>query len=197
MCMRRGLGLTIAWVGATIVAVVVAAAAVGSVRSEVTDTPTALGAPTAVALAAEPPLGAQVSDSTPSTTIAPSSTVAPINEPTQESTTSTVASSTDSTTTTRPAATSTSTSTSTTTTAAPTDWQQLPPYSTPGGTVTILVNGESVKFGGAVASSGWTVELEKAGPPEVEVHFEHNENEEDEVEFHAKYEDGELVVSIS
>ena len=63
-----------------------------------------------------------------------------------------------------------------------------------------MVSGESVTFAGATADPGWTVELEKAGPPEVEVHFERNEGEEeeeDEIEFHAKFEDGELVVTIS
>jgi hypothetical protein len=60
-----------------------------------------------------------------------------------------------------------------------------------------MVSGESVTFAGATADPGWKVELEKAGPPEVEVHFEKNEDEEDEIEFHAKFEDGELVVTIS
>jgi hypothetical protein len=60
-----------------------------------------------------------------------------------------------------------------------------------------MVSGESVTFAGATADPGWKVELEKAGPPEVEVHFEKNEDEEDEIEFHAKFEDGELVVIIS
>jgi hypothetical protein len=191
--MRKGLGLTIAWVGATIVAVVVAAAAVGSVRSQVTDTPTALGAPTAVAMAAAPPADTPPLDTGSVTTTVPSSTIAPVPGSAGESTTSTAAtSSVDGTTTT-----TTSTNSTITTTTTPTVWQQLPPYSTPGGTVTILVNGDSVKFGGAVPTTGWTVEFEKLGPPEVEIHFERNDDEGDEAEFHAKYEDGELVVKIS
>ena len=70
-------------------------------------------------------------------------------------------------------------------------------YMTAAGIVRITVSGESVTFAGATADPGWTVELEKAGPPEVEVHFEKNDDEADEVEFHAKIEDGELVVKIS
>lgn len=51
--MRRGLGFSIAWIGATIIAVVIAGAAVSSVRSHVTKEPTALGSPTAAALAVD------------------------------------------------------------------------------------------------------------------------------------------------
>ncbi len=52
--MRRAAGITAAWMAATFVAIVIAAAAVASVRTEVTDTPTALGEPVIVTVAAEP-----------------------------------------------------------------------------------------------------------------------------------------------
>ncbi len=51
--MRRSSGLILAWVGATVLAVTVAATAVGSVRPHVTDSPTVLGSP-AIAVAIGP-----------------------------------------------------------------------------------------------------------------------------------------------
>ena len=193
--MTRGLGFTIAWASATIVAVVIAAAAVSSVRSQVTDTPTALGAPTAVAIPADTPPADVVA-----TAGQPTTTVAPVDSATVDSTSTTTPpepSSAPTTTVAGSAPTTTTSMTATTTTTAAVTWTQLPAYTTRGGDVIILVSGESVKFGGAQVETGWTIELEKAGPPEVEVHFERNEDEKDEVEFHAKFEDGELVVVIS
>ena len=61
----------------------------------------------------------------------------------------------------------------------------------------IVVSGSAVKFGGATPLSGWTVELENSGPEEVKVHFERNDDEEEEIEFKATIDDGELKVSIS
>jgi hypothetical protein len=193
--MRRGLGFTMAWVGATIVAVVVAAAAVGSVRSQVTETPTALGAPTAVALAADPPAADSAAPAATETT----TTIAPVDASAAEAetpTTSLVPPVVTTTTLAGVTATSTTAATTTTTTTQP-PAGVTKSYTTAAGVVRIMVSGESVTFAGATADPGWTVELEKAGPPEVEVHFEKNDDEEDEVEFHAKFEDGELVVTIS
>ena len=61
----------------------------------------------------------------------------------------------------------------------------------------IVVSGSEVKFGGATPLPGWTVELENSGPEEVKVHFERNDDEEEEIEFKATIDDGELKVSIS
>jgi hypothetical protein len=62
--------------------------------------------------------------------------------------------------------------------------------------VTIVVDGASVSFGGAVPKTGWKVELEKSGPDEVKVKFEKNDDSA-EVEVKASVEDGELVVNVS
>ena len=65
------------------------------------------------------------------------------------------------------------------------------------GSVTVVVSGESVSFSTASALNGWRVELKNSGPEEVKVHFERNENKEDEIEFKAKVQNGELEITIS
>ncbi len=195
MGMRRIVGLVGAWTAATLVAVAVAAAAVGSVRTEVTDAPTALGDSSLVVVAA-PETPNPVVQST-STTFAPpevtklddtfvvatttSTTVVPLDTPTASTTSTTKAA---------PVAT---TSTTTSTTKA----SYTKTYDSEAGQVIIVVAGDSVTFAGAKPSFGWTVEVENRGPEEVKVHFEQNDDEEHEIEFKAKVEDGELKVSIS
>lgn len=184
--MRRGIGIAIAWVAATVVAVFIAAAAVGSVRSSVTDTPTLVGSPSAAALAT----------SVPSPDIDPP----PSSSTTRPTTTSTV-----------PAPTTTSPQATTTSTTAPTTATSVPPtstttttsatgtysrtFDTQAGSVRVIVEGDEVRFGGAFPNPGWTVELEDAGPEQVKVHFERND-ESGEVQFSARLEDGELVTRI-
>ena len=60
----------------------------------------------------------------------------------------------------------------------------------------VIVDGDSVTFGGAVPNTGWKVELKKPGPDEVKVEFDQNDGD-GEVEFSAKVEGGELRVEIS
>jgi hypothetical protein len=60
----------------------------------------------------------------------------------------------------------------------------------------VIVDGESVTFGGAFPKTGWSVELEKDGPEEVKVKFERNDDSA-EVQFKAHVESGELRVEIS
>ncbi len=190
--MRRIVGIAAAWLAATLVAVLIAAAAVGSVRSEVVD------APTALATLAIP---ASVTTTTP---VLEESTITPTSfEP--EETTTTTSSATDvvdTTTTATYADASTGSTVTTTSTAAPpevttTTAGYTKTYDTDAGSVRILVSGESVTFAGATPQPGWTVELKEGGPEEVKVHFERNEDEEEEIEFKAKFEDGELKVTIS
>lgn len=187
--MRRIIGIGAAWMAATLVAVAVAAAAVGSVRSEVTDTPTALSEPIVAAAAT-----AAAPDLITSTTVvveATTTTVA-IDEPSATTTTTQADASSESsvTTTTSPPVTTTTASSYTKTYG---DEAGLP------GEVTIIVSGDSVTFAGATALLGWKVELENSGPEEVNVHFERNEDEdeEEEIEFRASIEDGELKITIS
>ena len=76
--MRRIVGISAAWMAATLVAVAVAAAAVGSVRSEVTDAPTALAAPLVAtnATAPAPESETPTTTTTSAVTIAPATTMA-------------------------------------------------------------------------------------------------------------------------
>lgn len=201
MGMKRTLGISVAWLGATILAVVVAAAAVGSVRSEVTESPTALGSPavatlaldTATEAAPDPATEPKIPDTT---TLA----LPQASEPTTEPTTPKEPVPTSSTSTTSPGVGTPATSTTSTsqpptpTTTAPA--QVYKTFDTAAGSVRVIVQGNTVTFGGAFPKPGWSVELEKAGPESVEVKFETNDDS-DEIEFHAKIEDGELKVSIS
>lgn len=193
--MRRTVGLVGAWTAATLVAVVVAAAAVGSVRTEVTDAPTALGDPSIVFVAA-PEIPDPVAQSTSTIFMPPE--VTEVDDPvvvaaTTSTTVAPLATSTDSTTSTTkaPPVATPSTTTSTVNAGAPKT------YDTEAGSVRIVVAGSSVTFAGATPLPGWTVELENSGPEEVKVHFEQNDDEEHEIEFKAKIDDGELKVSIS
>ncbi len=195
--MRRTFTIASAWLAGTLVAVTVAAAAVGSVRSEVTDAPMALGSQSIVANAS--PSAAGDTSGSPSTTT-------PIMNPEdadQAPTTTTQADDPDDepTTSTTEPVTTTTVAQVTTTTQPPQTTTTLDGYTktydTAGGSVRINVSGDSVTFAGATPLPGWTVELENSGPEEVKVHFERNDDEADEIDFKAKIEDGELEVSIS
>lgn len=196
--MRTGLKFTAAWLGATLVAVIVAATAVASVRSHVTDGPTQLGSPAAAALATD------VQNSDPivsTTTVVDLSRVTTTTVFVEPSTTTTLAPPTP---TSSPTSDSSPPSTSTTTTSPPpqatTTAEPSQSYSktfdTDGGSVRVVVDGDTVTFGGAVPKTGWSVELEKSGPEEVKVEFDQN-NGGGEVEFRAKVEGGELRVEVS
>jgi len=195
--MRSIGGIVAAWIVATVVAIAIAATAVAGVRSEVTDTPTALGTPEigvdVVALeSAEDSSTTSVMPTVPATTttmLPPddvavvTTTVVPVESPTTTIAASTV--------TPEPSTTTTVGTTSTTVDGS------TKTYDTEGGSVRIVVSGDAVTFAGATPLPGWKVELENSGPEEVNVHFERNEDEEEEIEFKAKVEDGELKVSIS
>ena len=220
---KRAIGFGLAWFGATALAVIVAAAAVGSVRSQVTDTPTPLGSPETAALAADAPADDPVTapaepagDDAPTeplaTTVPPTDSDQPLDdvemltttipettttsppEPTPTTTTTVAETTRTTTTTTSPPQTTTTTApTTTTTTVAPASYTRT--YDTVAGSVRVRVEGESVTFAGAFPQPGWSVELKNGGPEKVEVEFDQNDGE-GEVEFTAKVEDGELVVEI-
>ena len=181
-----GLRFFAAWLGATLVAVAVAAAAVGSVRSQLTDAPT--------------PLGASASATFPTETTLPDTSVPETSgsDPVRSTTTVSVVGSSVTTTSTSLPTGSTTSSTSTTT--PPTSSTQAQSYSrtfeTPGGSVRVVVDGPNVSFGGAVPKTGWRVELKESGPEEVKVEFEQNEGS-GQIEFMAKVENGDLVTEIS
>lgn len=196
--MRTGLKFTAAWLGATIVAVIVAAAAVASVRSHVTDEPTQLGSPAAVALASDVPTTGQ--DLTTTTDAAggiltTTSTSLAVPSPTSSTVTTTPTTPPQTSDSTPPATNSPATTQPPTTTTQPSE-SYSKTFDTDGGSVRVTVDGESVTFAGAVPNTGWKVELKKSGPEEVKVEFDQNDGE-GEVEFSARVEDGKLKVEIS
>jgi hypothetical protein len=63
-----------------------------------------------------------------------------------------------------------------------------------GGTVTVRVSQGRVTYLSAVPKTGYAVEVENPGPPEVRVEFE---SEESKVEIRAQWENGQLDVEIN
>ncbi len=186
--MRRKLGFIAAWAAATLIAVVVAAAAVGSVRSDVTDEPTALGSPEAAA----------VTSTVTSITTPDGVTTSTMDDSDHEAECEGDQPGCDGTTTTTDPSAVTSTtednstsSTSTTTASAST----VKTVDTEAGSVTFVVSNGEVSFGGAVASPGWHVEVETEGTREVTVKFETNDDTR-EIRVKGQMEDGTLKVTI-
>jgi hypothetical protein len=191
MNMRSPLGLSTAWLAVATFSIIVASVAVGSVRSQVTNVPTVLGSGAELGVAPPSNPAPRPEGTTPPDTNPAASTQIP---PT------TMSPSPSSTTQTAPTPASSTTSTTTTTTPAPvtTVGSTTHTFDTTAGSVNVVVSGESVTFGGAFPKPGWRVELEKSGPDTVEVHFERNDSdEEEEVQFKAWVDDGELQHEIS
>ena len=192
--MARRIALFAAWLGATALAVVVAAAAVGTVRTEVTDQPAAGEPFAATTILADA--------STTTTTILVTTTTA-----TGTSTTTSIADGSDDD---APSTTITSSTTTSTTSPGDDDDDSAPTTTTPmqttttapsvtktynmaGGTVTISASEPDVRFVGASPAAGYTIEVEDRGPEQVKVEFDGAGGES---EFVAKWESGVLVVDI-
>lgn len=194
--MRR-LTYVLIWLAVTTTAVLVAAAAVGSVRDQVTDTPSAMVPTTTIATSlAGPATPTTEPEREPTTSIPPTSTTS----------TTTIAAPTTtvpdvSTTTTRPPAPTTTTTTATpatTTTAPPTTTTSPPPteirsYGLVGGSVTVEVGASTVRLAGASPKAGFSVEVENAGPEKVEVEFKSDDHES---QFSGEFKDGVFVPKI-
>ena len=188
--MKRLLGIGVAWLGATVLSVLIASAAVAGIRDRVVETPVAIGAPTTSTTAA--PASTTTNAAMASATTVASSTTQPASTSTEAPTTTVVESSASSTTTTTTTAAPTTTTTTTappqtTTTVAMTNQT----YSLIGGSVTLSVGNGEVWVVSAVASAGFDTDIEHAGPTEVEVKFESNDHKS---ELSAKFEDSELKV---
>ena len=190
--MRR-VGIVVAWLAATMVAMLIAATAVGSVRGQVTDVPAipSAGAAALLAMSTTTTVLGPSTTNTPTTTdgtVAPTTTITV--PPTASSTTTTTAPASTPTTTSPPAPTTTTTTTTTTT---------VPPrpavttYSLIGGQVWISADEPDVVFVNAVPEAGFSVEIDKAGPEEVRVEFESSDHESS---FRARWKDGELDIDI-
>lgn len=198
--MRRYLGIGAAWLGATVLSVLIASAAVAGIRDRVVDTPVAIGPPTSTTTTTLVE-DSTTSSGTPSMTRATTTTSGPdTTMPPAETTSTTVAVPAETTTTTAappPATTTTAppATTTTTTTAPPTTTTTVPvSYSTHdliGGTVVLAFGNGQVNLVSATPRPGFSVEAEHTGPDEVEVKFESNDHKS---ELEAYVRDGELRV---
>ena len=197
--MKRNLGLIAAWLTVTAVSVLIASAAVGSVRGQVTDAPSPVRTAT-TSLAASTTVVALDGATTTSTTrpSAPPSTLStmPTSTTSVVGTTESAPEITPTTTSTTQAPTTTTTTTpppTTTTTTAPA--AALQTYDTLGGSVTLLVGNGTVSLATAVPKPGYSAEeKERDDPSKVVVEFE-SENHESKLE--ARWEDGVVTVDIS
>ena len=192
--MRKFLGVGVAWLGATVISVLIASAAVAGIRDRVVETPVAIGPPTSTATTT-------VVEGTTST-VGPSTTSAQSSNTTSEMATTTPPPETTSTTVTAPAETTTTTTadppaTTTTTTAAPVTTTTDPvSYSTHdliGGTVVLAFGNGEVSLVSATPRPGFSVDPEHTGPKEVEVKFESNDHKS---KLEADIENGELRVDV-
>ncbi len=180
------------WLAVTVAAVLIASAAVSSVRDQVTDTPTAMLRPTTIApgsaeqrvvdpgqLEPSPPTSTDEPSSS-TTTTPPTTTTVPLQPSTSVPTT------------TAPPSPDPTTTTTTTTTTAPTT--EIRSYELVGGLVSVEIGTETVRLAGASPKPGFAMEVENSGPEKVEVEFH---NDEHESHFSGRFEDGRFVPSIS
>ncbi len=183
------------WLAVTVTAVLIASAAVSSVRDQVTDTPTAMLPPTTIAISSteqlvaapvqpEKPAPIVTEEPSTSTTSAPTTTTSVQPEtPTTTSPSDPEPAETTTTTTTVPA--------TTTTTGAPTT--EVRSYELVGGSVSVEIGDGTVRLAGASPKPGFTMEVENSGPEKVEVEFH---NDDHESHFTGKFEDGRFEPSI-
>jgi hypothetical protein len=190
------------WLAVTMAAVLIASAAVSSVRDQVTDTPAAMLTPTATAPGSterQVPDSTRVGTSPPtsadepatSTTTIPSTTTTIPAEPVATSVPTTTAPSFPDPTTTTTTTTTITTSTTPPITAPATE---LRSYELVGGLISVEIGDEVVRLAGASPKPGFTMEVENSGPEKVEVEFHNGDHES---HFSGKFEDGRFVPSIS
>jgi hypothetical protein len=192
MGMKRKFGFAAAWVGATIISLVIASAAVAGIRDRVEDSPVAAGIPTTLDVVAD----------TTSTTDAGVVTTTELPDTSSSSTSSTTTSSSTTTTSEAPVSTtnapggSTTTSSTTTTTSAPpptTVASQTKTYELIGGTVTVRIGSGTVELVSLAPKTGFASKIKDDGPDKVKVTFTSNTHES---KFEAEFEDGEYEFKI-
>ena len=179
------------WLAVTGTAVFVAAAAVGSVRDQVTETPTAMIPTTAVAAPlANPPVSTTEIGSAPATTVAPTTTTPAAST---TSTSTTIVPDAGTTTTKPPTPTTTTTTPPPTTTTTTPSSTEIRSYDLIGGSVTVEVGSNTARLAGASPKAGFTMDVENSGPEEVEVEFKSDQHES---QFSGRFEDGVFVPKI-
>ncbi|HLU31495.1 MAG TPA: hypothetical protein VK088_07005 [Acidimicrobiia bacterium] len=177
--MKR-LSLFAAWLGVLVLATTLTWQIVSAADDRVSDRPLAplnVAAPVITGI-----------DTTPSTTPA---SIPPATEATDPEPSSSTTSSPSTTVPTTSSSPSTTQATSTTTALAA--WQTRS-VETRGGTVVFRYRPGEVIYQTATPAAGYRVEVDKQGPPEVEIEFE---SEEDKVEIHAAWESGDIDIEIS
>ncbi len=206
--MKRRFAASAAWLGATVVSILLASAAVATVRSEISERPSPLRAtaldqlassttaPPSTVAGEEPPTTIPSSTTTAASSTQTVSTAPPTTVPV--TTTTTMTGSVQSTTTTTVGAAQVTTTTappvvttSTTTTQAQGEPQS---YELTGGFVQILVSSDSVVVRFATPKPGFSVDIKKFGPPDVDVRFE---GEDHTSVFKAEIESGALDVDLT
>ncbi len=186
-----------AWVVATLASIVVVFAAVGSVRSAIAESPSAMQLPPVeqdeqvpvIPLAGAtsssdfdasdgPPVtGAALDTEEPVLPEAATETTAAMSpsEPTTIATSTTVAAAPETTSTTQPP--------------APT----VESYELDGGWVSLRSTAEGVFLESASPKSGWTVDVETTGPSQVKLEFKDGSHE---IQFSAEFSDGRVKIEI-
>lgn len=187
--MIRRVGIVAAWLATTMVAMLIAATAVGSVRGQVTDVPAIPTAGTSALLTTTTAateafaLGASTAESTTTTTTVAGAATG---------STTTTSGTTTTTVTSTPITTPTTVPTSTTTTTVP-HGLSIATYTLIGGQVTISTLEPDVGLVAAVPAAGFSAEIEESGPGEVKVEFESSGHKSS---FRARWEDSELDIKI-
>ena len=177
------------WLAVTTTAVFVAVAAVGSVRDQVTETPTAMVPTTTIDTSlADPALPVTEPGSEPPT---PAPTITPTFTTTTVVGSTTTVPDVSTTTTPHPAPTTTTTTPPTTTTGPPAT--EIRSYELIGGSVTVEVGPNTVHLAGASPKAGFSVEVENSGPEKVEVEFKSDDHES---QFSGEFKDGVFVPKI-
>lgn len=190
--MAKRLGFISLWLVATLASIAVGVEAVTSVRQQVADTPAPLGALAATTTTTTaPPVGTVTTTRPVTTTAAEPATVTTTSMPASTTTTTappvTVAAGV--TTTSSTTTTSTTVPETSTTVAAVEPGEQS--YSLVGGWVRISVEQDRVDLIGAAPLAGYDMEIEDAGPQQVEVEFSNGSHTSS---FRARWADGALDV---
>ena len=198
-------GLVAAWVVATIASMLVAFAAVGSVRSAIEDPPSALLLPQTAQLPLSlPEVSSPPQSTVPDPEVDDGTPVASGDEAPGEVEPEESAESGTSSTTQTPPAPPTSAQAPVSTTVPPTTSTTTPPasepaqdlvetYETEGGWVTLRADDRGVFLESASPKPGWTVDTEGSGPKEFTVLFKADD---EEIHVNVSFEHGEVDVDI-
>jgi hypothetical protein len=191
---RSRITLVAAWLAATALSILIAGAAVGSVRNNVTDRPSQLAQPELIAAPiVDPPTTAPIG-SEPDLTSGPPATGADTDPAAASTVTTTLAGDGTPTSTVAPAQTTTAAPPAPATTTSQAAQWQLATYETGGGWVRIRYTSAIVELDAYGPAPGYRADVERSGPEEVKVEFDGGDDKEYSIS--AKLEGGRLAVEI-